>query len=652
MKKRIYAFLCAILVGALLCGCLAFAETRPDDIDSMLAGMSLRDKLAQMMFFCPRTWKEDAASDAPAENIRELNDYIRQYIADHRFGGILLYGENSADAEQVLRLVADMQSANRAGGGIPMLIAMDQEGGTVSRLGFGTSGTGNMTITATGDPENARAMGRVFGEEMALLGLNVDFAPVVDINDNPINPIIGVRSFGDDAAVVAEYGCAFMEGLQDTNTIASLKHFPGHGNTDIDSHTGLPLVNRSRDELMANELVPFKAAIDAGADMVMTAHIQYPQLETQTYKSITTGGQVYIPATMSRAILNDLLRGELGFDGVIVSDALDMKSISDNYAMEDVLAMAINAGVDMLIMPAMWEADMMNRIDAMLTRAVEMAEAGAIDRDRIDASVRRILVLKGKYGLLEKKDFTVTDEAVAAAVAGCGSAEHRKVAWDIACEALTLLKNENAAFPLSVQPGEKTLVLFTAASRAGAAELSRRLLSETGALPEGATLEGMTIEPDSAEACMAAAKEADHVLIVSRAWSSGSLDPATKDGFPVGVANRVIDELHAAGKTAIVISCQLPYDAACYPEADAILLTYGSGPMKAAPTQESGEGSAWVPDLPAGICAAFGAVEQPSGRLPVNLPKLDGDYHLTDEILYTRQVEPAAAEDDVIQPAA
>ena len=643
MIKTINRILCICLVLALLCGGLALAEagvtgeTGVKSIDEILAGMSLRDKLAQMMFFCPRQWKEDAASDAPAENIRALNDYTRQYIADHRFGGILLYGENCGDAEQLLRLVADMQQANQEGGGLPMLMAVDQEGGNVSRLGFGTSGTGNMTIAATGKTENARAMGRVFGEEMALLGLNTDFAPVVDVNDNAANPVIGVRAFSDDAGVVAAFGCAFMAGLQDTGTMVSLKHFPGHGNTDVDSHTGLPLVDRSFDELMANELVPYKAAIDAGADMVMTAHIQYPQLETQTYTSITTGEEVYIPATMSRTIMTDLLRDELGFEGVTVSDALDMKSIWNNYAADDILSMTINAGVDLLIMPAMWDRNMLEQIDDLLGRAVTLTEEGMIEADRVDDSVRRILSLKRKYGLLDRTDFTVTDADVAAAVAGCGSAEHRQTAWNIACDALTLLKDENGAFPLDVKEGEKTLVLFTAASRAGAAELSQKLLSEMGALPQGATLEGMTVEPDTADACLEAARAADHVLLVSRAWASDCLDPATENGFPVGVVNRVIDALHAAGKGAVVISCQLPYDAACYPGADAILLSYGSGPMKTMPP-ESGEGSAWVPDLPAAICAAFGAV-QPRGKLPVSLPKLDEAYHLTDEILYARQVE-------------
>ena len=160
MKKRIFRWICTLLAVAMLSSSFALADTQPDAIGSIISGMSLRDKLAQMMLFSIRTWKEDASSDTPAENVRVLNDYIRQYIADHRFGGILLFSENCGDAEQVVRLVSDLQTVNQAGGGLPMLMAMDQEGGTVSRLGFGTSGTGNMSITATGDPENARTMGQ------------------------------------------------------------------------------------------------------------------------------------------------------------------------------------------------------------------------------------------------------------------------------------------------------------------------------------------------------------------------------------------------------------------------------------------------------------------------------------------------------------
>ena len=636
MKRNMKRLLSALVTCALLLSaCALGAGAEEDKVETLLASMSLRDKLAQMMYFSPRQWKDDPEAET-GENVVELNEALTAYIADHRFGGILLFAENCQDAEQTLKLVAGMQEANRAGGGLPMFIAVDQEGGTVTRLNYATRGVGAMTLTATGDPENAREMARIHGEDLALAGISVDFAPVMDVNDNAANPVIGVRSFGDDAQNVSEYGVAFMEGLRDSGILTTLKHFPGHGNTSVDSHTGLPLVERTHDELMAKELLPFKAAIDAGAEMVMTAHIQFPRIEQETYTSTSTGEEIYIPATMSRTILTGILREELGFEGVIVSDALDMGAITDNYADADVLTLAINAGVNMLLMPATRDQEGMDKVDGMLNTAVELAEAGTIDMERVDDSVRRILKLKERCGLLDQADFAVTDEAVAAAKAGTASAEHYQAAWDIAVKALTLLKNENEAFPVALRENEKALLLFTAASRAGAGDFAARILEGRNAIPEGASIESLVIEPDTAEDCLAAAKEADHVIIVSRAWAASCLDPATEDGFPVGVANQVIDDCHAAGKTALVISSQLPYDAACYPEADAILLAYGSSAMSA-PPEGDGLGAAWSPNLPAAICAAFGE-GTPEGRLPVDLLKLDDDFHLTDEVLYPRQV--------------
>ncbi len=165
-------------------------------------------------------------------------------------------------------------------------MTVDQEGGNVARIGFGTSGIGNMALAATGDPSNAKEMAELYGKEMGLLGINTDFAPVVDVNNNPNNPIIGIRSFSDSPKMVAEYGISYIEGLHETGTIATLKHFPGHGNTDTDSHTGFPLIDSTYEELKEFELIPFQKTIDAGADMVMTAHIQYPQIEKETYTSI------------------------------------------------------------------------------------------------------------------------------------------------------------------------------------------------------------------------------------------------------------------------------------------------------------------------------------------------------------------------------
>ena len=624
--KKVFSLILALISVSICCSTVFAAGDTADRIDEIIADMSLRDKLAQMMFFSPRGWKEDPESEEKAENVTELNDALTEYVTAHRFGGFLLFSENCLDAEQTLRLTSALKALTLEGGGVMPLVAVDQEGCTVARLGFGTTGVGNMALAATGDPECAREMASVYGEELQSLGISVDFAPVMDVNDNPANPIIGIRSFGDDAQTVSTYGLAYMEGLRETGTVACVKHFPGHGNTDTDSHTGLPLVDRSHDELMANELIPFKAAVDAGVDMVMTAHIQFPQVETQTYTSVSTGEEIYIPATTSKTLLTDILRGELGYEGVIVSDELDMQAISDNFAPDDMLTLCINAGVNMLIVPSVWDAGALAQIDDLLDRAVALTEAGTIDIGRVDDSVRRILLLKRKYGLLDATSAEVTDEQISAAVAGCGSAEHRQIAWDIAVRALTLLKNENDAFPMQVNAGEKTLILFSAASRAGAGELSAQLLSEMGALPEGAAVESMVIEPDTAEDCVAAAKEAEHVLLVSRAWAADCLDPSTENGFPVGIINQVIDDLHAAGKAAFVISAQLPYDAACFPDADAILLAYGSSVMRGVPNA-SGAGSAWAPNLPAAICAAFGAAE-PAGVLPVNIPALAEDNPL------------------------
>jgi len=638
MNRNMKVLFALALVAALLVPAVSLGETgRDDEIEAILSGMTLEQKVGQMMLVSFRIWQEipeeegagDSGEEPPKVNITELNDEIRAFLHDYSIGGTVLFAENCRDAEQVVRLVADLQAENLAGGGLPLLVAVDQEGGSVARLGFGTTGVGNMALAATGDPSNAAAMAAIYGEELGLLGINVDYAPVLDVNNNPNNPVIGVRSFSDRPERVAEYGAAYLGGLHESGIIATVKHFPGHGNTDTDSHTGLPRIESSYDELRAFELVPFQAAIDAGVDMVMTAHIEYPQIDPQTYTSASTGEEIFVPATMSRVILTDILRGDMGFEGVVVSDALDMAAIKDHFKDEDVLRMTIDAGVDMLILPLITDTGLFRRNKAMLDTAVRLVETGEIDEARIDESVRRILTLKKKYGLLDRTDFTVTQAQVDAALAGVGSAEHRQAAWDIAGKAITLVRNENDAFPIDLKDGETALILFadSSASRGAAGELVVQLLGERGS---GITT--MVNDAENGDACAAAALEADHVILVSRAYSSDCLDPNTEDGFSTAVFDRIIQSRHEAGKAVIVVSCQLPYDAARFPDADALLLTYGSSVMRAVPP-EQGEGSAYAPNLPAALCACFG-VGEAGGRLPVDLPALDGEYNITDQILF------------------
>ena len=642
MNGNVKKFITLLVSILIILGFSAILQKqRQDPLEKQLSEMKLEDKVAQMMVASFRVWKEvpetedeeQTQEEPPAVNITELNDEIRDMLSRDHFGGVLLFYENFLDAEQTLRLTADLQNANRDGGGLPLMLFTDQEGGNVNRIGFSTVGVGGMALAATGDPENARKMAAVHGEEIGLLGVRADFAPVADVNSNPANPVIGIRSFSDDPETVSKYACAFLSGLHDVGIAAAIKHFPGHGNTDTDSHTGFPVINSSYEELKACELIPFKAAIDAGTDIVMTAHIQYPQIETQTYTSVSSGEQVFLPATMSRTILTDILRGDMGFQGVIVSDALGMAAIADHFSVEDVVKYTINAGVDLLLLPAVTDTKLFALTQTYLDTAIALVKAGEIDEARINDAVLRILRLKQKYGILDQKDFGVTDEKISAAKNGVGSAAHRETERQIAEKALTLVKNENNAFPIALKAGETALILFadSCASRAGAGELARQLLEERQALPEGAEILVMKNTRDNEEVCIEAALSADHVILVHRVYAAACLDPETEDGFSSGAFDRLIEAVHEKGKTVTVVSCQLPYDAARFPAADAVLLTYWGSAMRTLPA----EGSTWSANLPAGLLACFGQGSA-DGKLPVNITALDEQYRTTDQVLYPR----------------
>lgn len=649
-KRWFGLMLSVVMLAGCMPGHAQAGGEQTDRVERMVAQMSLEEKVGQMMVPSFRIWKEipsqetdsvnrtvENSGTAPAAvNITELNDEIRECIAKYHFGGTVLFAENCRDAQQVLQLTSEIQNTNLAGGGIPMLIAADQEGGTVARIGFGTSGTGNMSLAATGDPQCAREMAAVFGEEMRAVGINTDFAPVLDVNKNPNNPVIGIRSFSDDPDLVARYGIAYMQGLHDTGTIATLKHFPGHGNTDTDSHTGFPCIDESYESLKCSDLVPFQAAIDAGADMIMTAHIQYPQIETQTYVSQSTGKEVYLPATMSRTILTGILRQDMGFDGVIVTDALDMAAITDNFRMEDVICLSINAGVDMILLPIITDTDKFHETERIVDSTVAMVKDGRISEAQVDDSVRRILRLKERYGLLDRNDFTPGEEQIMQAVAEVGSQQHRNTAYQTALRSLTLVKNENTAFPISPKAGENVYVLFadSAASRSEAWTMAQTKLQAEGKLPDGVTVTMQKNTREKAAVQVEQAIQADHVILVSRIYNSDCLDPNTKDGFSTGYFDQIIAGRKAVGKTTIVISAQLPYDAGRFTDADAILLSYCSGVMQTVPAV-SGQGSAYVPNLPAALSACFSDGE-PKGVLPIDLPAVDANYDLTDSILYEK----------------
>ena len=624
-------FLLIIIVLALLLGGVGYYMYSTKDerrINNMIKEMSLRDKLAQMMVPAFRYYKESDDSEEYA--ITEVTDFMKEYLSNDHFGAFTMYAENCEDLEKTLKFVYTIQKVNRDGGGIPMIIGIDQEGGYINRLSFASVGVGNMALAATGDPENARTMASIHGKELSLLGINADYAPVLDINNNPNNPIIGVRSFSDDPETVVAFGKSFIEGLHSENLITTIKHFPGHGNTDTDSHTGFPLINSTYEQLKENELIPFKAAVEAGTDMIMTAHIQYPNIEKETYVSTSTGQQVYLPATMSKTILTDILRNDMGYEGIIVSDALDMDAIADNFAMKDVLKMTINSGVNMLLLPIVYDYKNLEENKATLDLAVKLAEDGEIDIEKIDDSVKRILKLKLKYGLLDQEDFELNDSIIAEAKAGINSKESNEITQRLAEEAVTLLKNENKAFPLDVKENENVLIVFadTCISRSGYGELVKQELLEQNLLPAGVTIDILGNNGSNNEECIEAAKKADHLIMVYRMYGTSCLDPQTDDGWSLECFDQMIDEVHKLNKKVILMTCQLPYDIARFTAADALLVTYEATTARSLPTRTIS------PNLYVALKACFGLAET-NGSLPVNIPYIEGTK-ITDKILFPR----------------
>lgn len=378
-------------------------ETASPQVEKLLEDMPLKQKVTQMIMPDFRKWQE-AGQESP-QDLTKVNAEVADAIDKYDFGGVILFAENVKETKQTLALTQDMQKAaieNKANNGkIPLLLAIDQEGGIVYRLGSGTALPGNMAIGATNDPKLAKEAGQIIGRELSALGLNVDFAPVLDTNNNPQNPVIGLRSFSSDPNRVAYLGIPMMKGIQDYNVAVAAKHFPGHGDTAVDSHTGLPLVDKSLAELEKLELLPFKKAMDAGVDLLMTAHIQYPQIEKDQVVSKETGEKIYVPATLSDDILTGLVRKKYGYKGVIVSDAMGMDAIAKNFGEVEAVKMAIKAGVDLVLMPTTLRSKTdLSKIDTIVDEVVRAVQTGDISEERLNESVRRILTLKEKRGVL------------------------------------------------------------------------------------------------------------------------------------------------------------------------------------------------------------------------------------------------------------
>jgi len=579
--------------------------SRPDptiqldiELDRLVGKMTLEEKIGQMLMISFRKWQD--------RDVTEINSEIAGTIKKYHLGGVILFWENLAGAGQAARLVDQLQ---RASVDIPLFIAADQEGGRVVRLQTGAVMPGNMALGAAGSTEDTYEVGKAIGEELNALGINVNMAPVVDVNINPDNPVIGIRSFGSDPQLVAELGAAYINGLHDAGVIATVKHFPGHGDTDVDSHPGLPSVPHDLARLKAVELKPFQQAFDQKVDMVMTAHVTFPAVDNTKAISQKNGSEISIPATLSHRVLTDLVRKEMGFDGVIITDALEMKAITDHFGPREAVLRAIKAGADIALMPA----DLEQACSGLLAAV----RSGEIPESRIDESVKRLIRLKLSAGMVKisggkfvpgDKVTEDLDERIKAAESVVGGPAHRAVEKKAAEDAVTLIKNEGNMLPFTLADGENIVLFAPWDDRLDlmTRELNR-IIAEKGLREvkvKGFVYQDLVFMTEEQKQAVDAA---DYVVLGSYSYDVASRTPGKHwlPDFALSLARYAL----SAGKPLAVMAIRNPYDIMYMPGVKAYLAVYGAA-----------EG----PNIPAGIRAIFGEVN-PKGKLPVSIPNVSGE---------------------------
>ncbi|WP_242909819.1 glycoside hydrolase family 3 protein [Actinomadura terrae] len=552
----------------------------------LLRAMTLRDKAAQLFVLQIHGTSADTTDPADVAANRRLYgaDNAAQVIARYHPGGFLYYSASPANVQNPRQLAAFSNGIQRAAAAqplpIPATIATDQEGGIVARVQPpATQSPGAMALAAGRRAADARALARVTGRELRAIGINQDYAPDADVNVNPANPVIGVRSFGSDPALVSRMVTAQIDGYRAGGVTPTVKHFPGHGDTTTDSHTGVPRIGHTRAQWERLDLPPFRAAVARGADAIMTAHIIVPALDPSED-----------PATLSRPILTGILRDRLHYRGVIVTDALDMKGVRDKYGDERVPVLALKAGADVLLKPpadASGTGVFARQLDAVVTAV----RTGELTERRLDASVYRVLELKKRRGLFHDP---YADESKVDAVVGAPA--HRAAAQRATDRTTTLVKDSAGLLPLRPGPRRVLVTGWGAPTTALAGEMTAR--GATATVRET----GLSPTPARIAQTLAAARDQDLlVAVTNRAWDVKDESPHNGPG-----QRDLVKALAATGKPLIVVAARDPYDIAWFPEAPTYLATYSA-------TAEALRSTAKV---------LYGETA-PRGRLPVTITAAD-----------------------------
>jgi beta-N-acetylhexosaminidase len=510
-----------------------------------------------------------------------IPSWLRERLAAAPAAGFTLFRHhNVRSPEQVRQLTSELQAAARirpgAAGDPPLLIAADQEGGQLLAMGNGfTQFAGPMAIGATGDAELAQRVGEAIGQELRAVGVNVDYAPVLDVAINPANPSLGIRSFGDNPAEVARLGMAWLDGLQAQGVAATAKHFPGSGGLLADTHHQLGVVDRSRAELEAVELAPFRMAAAAGARLVMSGHFAAPAL---------TGDRT-MPSTLSRRVMWDLLRDEIGFEGVSITDALDMKAIPQGAAQARAVVAALEAGVDLLLTTVDRRAQ--QRIEKALRRA---ADERLLDPTAAAASTARVRKLRQWVDRTGDVPLYVV-----------GSAYNRALARELAARSLTLVRDDAGLLPLQPATGARIAAIMPTPRDLTPADTSSYVAPSLAAalrsFHDGVD-EIVTSHPPTAEEIAAARSRA-------QAGTWGAVVVGTISATPGSSQAALVEALLATDTPVVTVALRTPWDLAAYPRAGTHVATFSI-------LRES---------MDALAAALFGRADFP-GRLPVRLATL------------------------------
>ncbi|MGQ8873678.1 beta-N-acetylhexosaminidase [Paenibacillus sp. TSA_86.1] len=534
-----------------------------DRVKQRLGQMSLRDKIGQMLLCGFHGTEPEGA--------------VETLLQRYPIGGIVYFARNVVSPEQVERLSGGLQNIAQVSGNVPLWIAIDQEGGMVARITEGIAlMPGQMAIAAAGSVQDAYEAARISGMELRSMGINMNFAPVLDVNNNANNPVIGVRSFGESEEKVAEFGAATIAGFQNAGIAATAKHFPGHGDTDTDSHLDLPVITHDRARVNRVELAPFRAAIAEDVDAMMSAHIYFPALEPER-----------LPVTLSHSVLTGLLRKELGYEGIIVTDCMEMNAIAVHYGTVDAAVMAVEAGADIVLISHTAQLQM-EAFDAL----IHAVDSGRISERRINESVTRLLTFKAKRGVLERENdaadveqllnamgpdpVTEPTNAVASSTVPFRRNDpiHHKVAQRISEKSITRVRDNQHMLPLK---RERTLVITVAAEVTSIADEQLDGAATLGAALSAQGLEVVDWMVPADEVAIStarliqAAEAEDITQIVIGTYNAGSpsVDPQC----------RLIGWLQQLGKPLAVAALRSPYDLLKLPDVQTYIAAYESRPL-------------------------------------------------------------------------